>query len=155
MLPLTKVLCPTDFSEPASRALETAVELASHFGAELILLHAVSSIPSLPPSMVGASRVNLTQFRSELREAGLRSLEELRAARLPAGLACRLEVREGDAASEIVRAAEELEVSLIAIATHGRTGWRHFVSGSVAEKVVRTAPCPVLALRTPPADIDD
>jgi nucleotide-binding universal stress UspA family protein len=156
MLPLTRILCPTDFSEPATRALETAAELAQHFGAELILFHVVAPCPSLPPSMVGASRASLEGLREGLLEAARQALEELRASKLPAGTACRLEAREGDAANEIVRAAEELEVSLIAIASHGRTGWRRFVSGSVAEKVARTAPCPVLALRTsPPTDPDD
>lgn len=151
MLPLTKILCPTDFSEPAERALSAGAELALHFEAELILFHVAAALPSLPPGMAGSSRASLDHLREGLHEASLRSLEELREAKLPAGIRCRLEVREGDAAGEIVRVADELEVSLIVIATHGRTGWRHFVSGSVAEKVVRTASCPVLALRCPPA----
>jgi len=150
LLPLTKILCPTDFSDPATLAIEAGAELARHFQAELILFHVAAPMPSLPPKMVGA-RASVDHLREGLLEEGRRSLEELRASTLPAELAVRLELREGDAASEIVRGAEELEVSLIAIATHGRTGWRHFVSGSVAEKVVRTAPCPVLAIRCPPS----
>ncbi len=151
MLPLTAILCPTDFSAPAKLALEAGAELALHFGAELVLFHATAAMPVLPPSMVGSAKASLGGFREQLLSEAKRSLEQLRA-ELPAGLRCRVEVREGEAAEEIVRVAEELAVSLIAIATHGRTGWRHFVSGSVAEKVVRTAPCPVLAFRSPPAE---
>jgi nucleotide-binding universal stress UspA family protein len=150
MLPLTRILCPTDFSAPAERALEAGAELALHFQAELVLFHVVAALPSLPPSMAGSS-ASVEELRAGIGAEGVRALEALRAARVPAEVACRVEVREGDAAEEIVHAAEELGVSLIAIATHGRTGWRHFVSGSVAEKVVRTAPCPVLAFRRPQA----
>ena len=150
MLPLTRILCPTDFSEPAGLALEAGAELALHFKAELILFHATAGMPSLPPSMVGSAKANLGTFREQMLTEARRSLEALRDEKLPPELVCRVEVREGEAAEEIVHTAEELEVSLIAIATHGRTGWRHFVSGSVAEKVVRTATCPVLAVRTPP-----
>jgi nucleotide-binding universal stress UspA family protein len=150
MLPLRTLLCPTDFSEPSLCALVVAVELAQHFGAELALLHVITPLPTLPAPMV--SSLNVASYQSQLRKAGEQELAALAAKQLPPGLAARLLVATGDAADEIVRAAADAEAGLVVIATHGRTGWRRFVSGSVTEKVVRLASCPVLTIRCPPAD---
>ncbi len=146
MLPLNKILCPTDFSEPSYQALKAAAELAEHFSAQLLLLHVVTPIPILPEPMV-SSTFNVSIYFQEIKEAGHKALEELARTRVPPAVQTRPVVVSGDAAPEIVRAAADGGVDLIVIATHGRTGWRHLVNGSVAEKVARQACCPVLIIR--------
>jgi nucleotide-binding universal stress UspA family protein len=66
--------------------------------------------------------------------------------RIPKDVQSQAKIEQGEAADEILRAAREEGADVIVIATHGLTGWRHMVFGSVAEKVVRTAPCPVLTI---------
>ncbi len=154
MLPIRKILGSTDFSMAGYPAVLAAGELAGHFGAELVLLHVVQPAPSAP--LVPPERMVMLPSSSETekyeRDEESRSREELNrlvAEKLPKGLSCRALVRVGQAADEIVRQSESEEVDLIVIATHGRTGWRHLAFGSVAEKVVRTAPCPVLVVQSP------
>jgi nucleotide-binding universal stress UspA family protein len=78
-----------------------------------------------------------------------KSLQEVINQRVPKELRARQIIVLGGAADEIIRITEEEKVDLIVIATHGQTGWRHMIFGSVAEKVVRLAPCPVLTIRAP------
>jgi nucleotide-binding universal stress UspA family protein len=78
-----------------------------------------------------------------------KSLEEVINQRVPKELRARQIIVLRGAADEIIRITEEEKVDLIVIATHGQTGWRHMIFGSVAEKVVRLAPCPVLTIRAP------
>jgi nucleotide-binding universal stress UspA family protein len=151
MLPVKRILCPTDFSEPSYQAIKAAAELAEHFSAELLLLHAVTPIPILPQPMVSSS-FDVGGYFQEIREAGRTALEEVARTRVPQGVQTRPLVVAGDAATEIARAAADAGADLIVIATHGRTGWRHLVNGSVAEKVVRQARCPVLIIQFRPAE---
>jgi nucleotide-binding universal stress UspA family protein len=146
MLPIKKILCPTDFSEPSYEAVRAAAELASHFGSEVILFHAVPVLPPLPadPNFV---LFGIEEYERALQGDAERKLMGVIEQLIPKGLASRFIVARGDAATEIVRAAEAERADLIVIATHGLTGWRHLVFGSVAEKVVRLSPCPVLTIR--------
>jgi len=150
MLPVKRILCPTDFSQPSYEGLKAANELALHFSAELYLVHIV---PSVPVPMLEAPTVpeafNLGSHQLELETSAQKSLQETVNQRVPRELSVRQIVGHGDAAREIVRIARDENVDLIVIATHGMTGWRHLVFGSVAEKVVRLAPCPVLTVRAP------
>ena len=144
MLPFKKILCPTDFSEASYEALKAANELALHFSAELYLIHIVSPIvpasPDFAPSVLPLA---------EMEASAEKSLQEVAQQRVSKGLNVRQIIVLGEAADEIIRVSEQEKVDLIVIATHGQTGWRHFVFGSVAEKVVRLAPCPVLTIRAP------
>jgi len=139
MFPAKKIVCPTDFSDGSNQALAEATELALHFGAEIHLVHILELLPPteagmpLPQAEVGAAA-----------EAMLRKIAEPLTAK---GVRTQVAVGEGDAAAEIVRMAGELGADLIVIATHGNTGWRHFAFGSVTERVVRLATCPVLTIR--------
>jgi nucleotide-binding universal stress UspA family protein len=142
MLPFKKILYPTDFSEASYEALKVANELALHFSAELYLVHVVS--PAVPPSPEFASSVLPLQ-----EESAEKSLQEVAKQRVSKELAAHQIVVLGGAAEEIIRMSEENKADLIVIGTHGQTGWRHMVFGSVAEKVVRLAPCPVLTIRAP------
>jgi nucleotide-binding universal stress UspA family protein len=155
MLPFKKVLCPTDFSEPSYEALKRAQELALHFSAELCLVHAVDPIPIISaaaaPMSTGASapRFNIPLYQQELKEMAEKRLQEVIDKKISKELKVRSMVEHGKAAEEIIRVAEEEKVDLIVIATHGETGFRQLVFGSVAEKVVQHASCPVLTIWTP------
>lgn len=150
MLPFKKILSPTDFSEPSSHALKVAQELALASNAEIILIHVVSPIPivSSPGDMQGVdTAMVLEQMLAHAREAMDRMVGEMPGEKL----SVRSLVFTGSPGDEIARAASEEAVDLIVIATHGFTGWRRFVFGSVTERVVRLAPCPVLTIPAPEA----
>ncbi len=144
MLPIKTILCPTDFSLPSLDAVKNASELAAYFGAEICLVYVVPTIPL--PTADPSYDFELPEYEKILHEDAVRKLHDLRD-QLLAKSPVRTVVGHGQAADEIVIIAEREGVDLIVIATHGSTGLRHFVFGSVAEKVVRTAPCPVLTLR--------
>jgi nucleotide-binding universal stress UspA family protein len=143
MLQPKLVLSPIDFSDSSLEALDVAADLAKRYSSEILLLHAVPVIPDDASilheaddenSLIEDARQRVQQLADNLKQQGLQ-------ARATIGLA-------NDAASEILRVAEAENVDLIVIATHGMTGLRHLAFGSVTEKVVRTASCPVLVLRT-------
>jgi len=145
MLPFKRILCPTDFSEPACKAIKAAGEVAEANTAELILLHVVGAIPALdsPTGMVG---FDVAAYQKELSESAERSLQERIDQHIPEGVGTRALVVHGDAPHEIVRVANEEGVDLIVMSTHGATGWRERIFGSVTDKVVRHAECPVLTV---------
>ena len=144
-LPFKKILAPTDFSEPSYYALDMAVELAEHFNAELHLLHIVPPLHVVPVPV----NVEIPLYEAEMREAAERSMEELMEQRIPKSLTVFASVVWGDPADEIINYQKEKGVDLIVIATHGRSGWKRFVFGSVTEKVVRIPTCPVLTINAP------
>jgi len=146
MLPFKKILCPTDFSEPACRAIIAAGEVAEHFKAELILMHVVGVIPVLE-SPTGALGFDIATYQAELMKSAQHSLDDRRALRVPASVPTRTMVTLGDAAHEVVRIADEEKVDLIVVASHGTSGLRLRLFGSVAEKIVRMAHCSVLTIR--------
>jgi len=150
MYPFKKVLCPTDFSEPADSALQVAREMAHAMQAKLILLNVVVpvAVPVAVEIPVGAAvtpETTLRRYREQAEEMVGAMVETLR----PTGLDVQGIVVEGDPADAIVAAAEREHADLVVIATHGRTGWRRLVFGSVAEKVIRHATCPVLTIHEP------
>ncbi len=145
MLPIDSILCPTDFSEPSLEAVKAACELAEHFESEICLVHVVPTIPL--PTSDPAYDFELPEYEKILHEDAVRKLRDLQREAIKPGIASRTIVGHGQAADEIVIVAEREKVDLIVIATHGSTGLRHFVFGSVAEKVVRLAPCAVLTVR--------
>ena len=151
MLPFQRILCPTDFSEPACTGIVAAGEIAKRFSAELVLMHVVGPIPALD-SPAGVSTFDIAAYQRELTDSAERSLEERRS-KVPEGVPTRILVTHGEPGHEIVRVAHEDGVDLIVMATHGATGWRHRIFGTVTEKVVRNAHCSVLtAYAEPPKD---
>jgi universal stress protein A len=142
-LNISRILVPSDFSPASDNAFNYALRLAEEFGAELILIHVLE--PALSPSFAaipGAAVFSEAEF--ELAESNLHEWIDSAKER---DVAATLTMRSGLATHEIVEAAKEHDVDLIVIATHGRTGWKHFCIGSTAERVVRAAPCPVLVVR--------
>lgn len=147
MLPFQKILCPTDFSGPSEVALSAAVELAAHFHATVHLVHVV---PALPATQEDSNfTFQVPEYEATLHAEARERLEALAARLAASGVAAHWTVANGDAGREIARVAEESGADVIVIATHGETGWRHAIFGSVAERVVRLAPCPVLTVRQP------
>lgn len=151
MLPIERILCPTDFSDPSYEGLKAAVELAEHFSAELTLVHIISPVPTL----VGAGAPTGFHIPAVLKEMDGKAAEMLEAVktkRVSKSIKTRTMVIHGKPADQIVRKAEEERADIIVIATHGQSGWQRFISGSVTERVVRMASCPVLAVPAPGQD---
>ena len=141
MLPIRTILHPTDFSERSRYALQLAAALARDHGARLLLLHVVEL-----PAMAYAEAALVADPAAFLVEAH-RKLNQVPVP-LPPGRVER-RVALGEAVTEIVAVAEEAPCDLIVIGTHGRTGLRRALLGSVAEQVMRRAPCPVLTVKMP------
>ena len=141
-----RILVPIDFSESGRVILDYAVDVARDRGAEVVLLHVVG-IPPVPfdPAYGVAADPKMLQ---ELRAAAEKGLAELAASVRPAAnVKVSTRVLSGAPSREIVREAREGSYDLVVVGTHGRTGLRHVFLGSVAENVVRLAPCPVLTVR--------
>jgi nucleotide-binding universal stress UspA family protein len=132
------ILAPTDFSKHAQHAVTFAFELAQAVGAKLSLLHVIE-IPVYPIEV----SLPLADLEQDARRELARLLPEAETAHVSV---TRL-VEMGVPYQKILDMAAAEEVDLIVMATHGRTGLRHLIMGSVAERVVRTAPCPVLTIR--------
>lgn len=154
LLPIKRILWPTDFSDASYEALSRALELCAHFSAELVAVHVVPEIPRITPvSEAGVEKPGLAaalkKYEAELHNTARQKLHEIIRERVPKDVRSAVIVTRGEPASEILRAAEDERVSLIVTATHGLSGWRQLVFGSVAERVVRLATCPVLTIRSP------
>jgi nucleotide-binding universal stress UspA family protein len=139
------ILAPTDFSEYSKTAVASALELAKKFGAKLTILHVVE----LPPYPVeGYVPPNLSAtFLEDLERQATVDLAQV----VPEAEAAKIEVARvvavGTPYRTIIETAEANHVDLIVMATAGRTGFSHLILGSIAERVVRTASCPVLTIR--------
>jgi nucleotide-binding universal stress UspA family protein len=139
------ILVPTDFSEGSSEAFETALGMAADSGARMTLFH-VHHIPTtVYPDVILPLSPELLQ---DMQHSADLVLEELRDRAIAAGVPTDFKTTYGTTHVEICAAADELGVDLIVIGTHGRGGLSHALLGSVAEKVVRKAPCPVLTVRS-------
>jgi nucleotide-binding universal stress UspA family protein len=148
MLPLQIILHPTDFSERSSYAFRLACSLARDHGARVLVLHVVTSL--------GPEEISYGEAVSELQPEGhqRRLWAELRQVRSPdPAVPLEHQLVEGEPADEIVRVAQETGCDLVVLGTHGRTGLDRLLMGSVAEQVVRRAPCPVLTVRMPPPSV--
>lgn len=148
MIDLHRILVPTDFSKFSQHALTYAAAFAEKFGAELYLLHVVQDLALVIPEIIPVEpplTPSVAQLTTAVQSAFDRVIEENR---LPAAIIHR-EVREGTPFYEIIQYAREAAIDLIVMGTHGHSGLAHVLLGSVTEKVVRKAPCPVLTVRHP------
>ena len=146
MIKLNKILCPMDLSENSAHALPYAVELAKTYNATLYLLHVVDAywleslaMAQLPDYSTKSFNhpAETTSGELQIIKAGIQDVE--------------VETTEvfGTPYVEIVRFARQQDIDLIVLSTHGRTGLKHALIGSDAEKVVQMAPCPVLTIKHP------
>ena len=142
-----KILFPTDFSETATYAWEHAATFAKEFDAEVLLLHV--QIPLHPTAEAYLTGEQWKRFYEETSKEAVSHMEKLiQDSGLKSGQA-KASLRTGIAFEQIVKAARDVAADLVVMGTHGRTGLAHALIGSVAEKVVRKAPCPVLTVRHP------
>ncbi len=146
MFPLKKILCPIDFSEHSLTALKIADEMAKAFHAELFLVHIITPIPSVP-TPPHPLVFDIPKYQDSLEINSKKSLEDIAKNRISSGIKVHRIVALGDPSTEIIKIADENDVNLIVVATHGRTGLKHMIFGSVAEKIIRHASCPVLTKR--------
>ncbi len=148
MFPLKKVLCPVDFSLPSYDGVKAAVELAQRFSAELILVNVIQPVQPAVAAGVPTTQTG-KEYYLEIEDAARKSFEELIRSAVPEDVQVSTKILRGQPADEIIRECENENATAIVIATHGWTGWRRFVFGSVAEKVVRLARVPVVTIPAP------
>jgi nucleotide-binding universal stress UspA family protein len=145
-----RFLVPIDFSEDANQALEYAIGLASKLGARVTLLHVIQPPPwggaDMDVTLPYAYSLFIQNLEAEVAHRMQACLERVTAG----GLEGEVAVVRGVPFREILETAKMQQVDLIIMGTQGRTGLQHVLMGSVAEKVVRLAPCPVLVVRQPP-----
>lgn len=147
---IQKIVCPVDFSNCAQQALNYAQDLAKTFNAELSVVHAYEDpaayVTPMPMSgYVGPGAELLLELRKQLEVR----LGECKASVEKNGVRVRTELLEGTPYRVVLDWAKEWGADLIVIGTHGHTGFTHALLGSVTERVVRMATCPVLTIRTP------
>lgn len=148
-MPFRRILCPTDFSEPSYNALRAANELALHFSATLLLLHVVPLAIDIPTSADFYTPSDVATAEARAKKA----LQDVVEKKISEKVRISAKVVVGDPGDEIVKTAADENADITVIGTHRLTGWRRFIFGSVADTVVRLAPCPVLTIQ-PPAKED-
>ena len=162
---VTKILVPIDYSAHSDRALEWGASLAEKYGAQLLLLHVIARVSEdlserpaeRQDTLLPFALDNPTVYRVpgapregmsvDLIQLAQNDLTDLAIATLNERLAASPTVGVGDPAEEILRVAQGEAVDLIVMGTHGRTGLRHVLVGSVAEAMMRSAPCPVFTVK--------
>jgi nucleotide-binding universal stress UspA family protein len=152
MIEIRRILCPTDFSDFSRRALDHAVVIAKWYESTITLVH-VSPIVPLAAYAPGSGVVPSANLSPEERAALLASLKAFAAPDAAAGVPFDYQLTEGRAAVQILNAAETLSSDLIVMGTHGRSGFERMILGSVTEKVLRKAACPVLSVPVRSPDV--
>jgi universal stress protein A len=136
------ILCPTDFSEESYRAIEYGLRFAKGADGTLLLAHVIH----VPSGELYQPDGHVLNF-DEAKQRTITLLQELRQKRLQNYPKCELLVDIGDPHEVLINIATQRKADLIVIATHGRSGLQHLVMGSVAEKIIRHAPCPLFVVR--------
>ncbi|HYM22556.1 MAG TPA: universal stress protein [Vicinamibacterales bacterium] len=143
---LRRILYATDLSPASTRAFKTALALARPAHAVLTILYVMPPpLPTIPQQYLEAATID--RLDRDLRQWSARKLKALADSARRTGVAAKTLFREGEAIDQILRAARRGSADLIVVGTHGRRGFRKFILGSVAESVVKVAPCPVLTVR--------
>ena len=145
-MPIKQILVPVDFSDVSLQALDYAVDLSKGFKAAVAAVFVVEPLYySAPPTAYGAA-TQVAMLLDDQRKLGREELAKTAERLKKRGVECRTVLQEGTPYERICDTAKRLKADLIVMATHGRTGLTHLLMGSVTEKVVRMAPCPVLTL---------
>ena len=141
---IEKILVPVDFSEHSARALEMAIDLAKAFGAGIQLLHCYQ----IQPFGISPYGIALPEgFDSEVRQAAELRVDEWRGKVLLEGIEVEVRLSSRFPSLEISETASEIGADLIVMGTRGLSGIKHVLLGSVAERTLRLAPCPVLTVK--------
>ena len=142
-----KILVPIDGSDTAALGLREAIKLARCHGARIRLVHVVDELPAVtPPEAAAAAGIIMDQLRSDGESILKAAAAAVRDAGLPVDSKL-IEEMGGQAGAHIVQEAQAWPADLIVCGTHGRSGFFRFFLGSVASRVISTAPCPVLTVR--------
>ena len=151
MLKINRILCPIDFSEFSVKAYEYAQSLAWYYRATLLLEHVTESLPPMYPYYAFPNAY--VEISQELRTHAEQQLQDFAKTHTRGGVLPECSVNDGDVASAILDVADVQAVSLIVMGTHGLRGIDRALLGSVTDKVLRKAHCPVLAVRKPAQDL--
>jgi nucleotide-binding universal stress UspA family protein len=147
-----KILVPVDFSEHSTAALEAAVKLASVFDSKIHLLHCYQIQPGgISPYGIAIP----SNYFDEIRDAASQKLAEWQEKHIPAGISADASIMSRDPSEAIQMTAKKIGADLIVMGTRGLSGFKHVMLGSVAERTVRLAPCPVMTVHatgSKPAD---
>jgi nucleotide-binding universal stress UspA family protein len=144
-LGIKSILVPIDFSAHSKNALKYAVPMAEEFDAALHLVYVVE--PTIYPADLGFGQVVLPGVEEELRQKGAEELKSLIEKEIGSRVKASSSVRTGNPHQEILAEADEKDVNLIIVATHGHSGVEHMLFGSTADRIVHHAKCPVLTVR--------
>lgn len=154
MLPkIERILCPVDFSEFSTKAYDYAYSLARHYGAKLWLQHVVAPIGGSYPLYVVPDTFAAIDWN--MTADAEKRLKEIVERRVTNGCRAEFVVHTGAIPEAILSFAESQHIDMIVMGTHGRRGWDRLVTGSVTERVLRKARCPVLVIRKPVHDFVD
>jgi len=146
---IKKILCPTDFSENSEHALQYALALATLSQADLQLFHVVEPITYPQSTEFFEPVLDEVELMMKMQSAFQQQLEDQVATLKTEYPKISGKLVTGNTFLEIIQAARDDDVDMIVMGTHGRTGLAHVLIGSVAERVVREAPCPVLTVKHP------
>ena len=152
MLKIKLILCPVDFSEFSSTAYRYALSVAEHYHAKLVVQHIVE-LWRYPSAGFAASVSLYDEFCQSLCESGKEHLREFVKNYARDGTQLELVVHQGMAPDSILSFAQANKADVIVMGTHGRRGYDRLMLGSVTDRVMRSASCPVLAVRNPPRDL--
>lgn len=147
MKPFEKILFANDFSENSDHAFDFAYTLSRNFNAKLIIIHVINEPVDLRGFYV--PHVSFEKLEKEIEEGAEKMMDKFCRARMQDFSNYETSIVAGIPYEEILRKAEEENVSLIVLGTQGRSGIDHFLFGSTAERVVRKAKCPVMTVRLP------
>ena len=147
MKPFTKILIAVDFSENSECAFDYALTLATQFNAELTIIHVINEPVDLRGFYV--PHISFEQLEKEIEESAAKMMETFCRSKLGTFSNYKTAIVTGIPYDEITAAAAKIDASLIVLGTHGRTGLDRILFGSTAERVVRSAGCPVLTVRLP------
>ena len=145
----SRILLPTDFSPSADAALEMATDLAQHFHAELCLLNVIPMFPTT----TAYDFFPETEFLEQARRYAETQFTSRQRALVSKGVHAKVCIESGnDVAGNIIMVIDREDIDMVIISTHGVSGWRPLVFGSIAEKVVKLVQCPILLLRSVSTD---
>lgn len=147
MIKIERILFPTDFSACSKHALTYALYFATERGAKLYILHVIPKL-NMPVGTGGLS-YPVSKIYDDMEREAKKQIHRLVPKRFLEKIKVENIIMRGSPFLEIIKAARKYDIDLITIATHGRKGLSHVLLGSTAEKVVRTAPCPVLCVKHP------
>jgi len=144
MKDVKKILVPIDFSDNSKKILKESVNLAKNFGAKLSVIFVMQSFADYSGFFV--PHIPIDQFQNEMLDSAQKKMESFLEDNLEDSASCDRHITIGDVGEEIINYAEKIDAGMIVMGTHGYKGLERVLFGSVAEQVVKNAPCPVLTI---------